>query len=363
MSKTDNRTGVISNYTYDPIYELTQVMQGGSTTESYNYDPIGNRLSSLGVSSYTNNSSNELTGTSNASYTYDANGNTTSKTDSTGTTNYTWDFEDRLTQVTLPGTGGTVSFKYDPFGRRIYKSSSSATTIFVYDGDNVVETTNGAGAIISKYAQGQGIDEPLAQSSSGATNYYEADGLGSVTSLTSAAGVLAQTYTYDSFGKLTASSGAITNPFQYSSREFDTETNLYYYRARYYDSPSGRFLSEDPVRFGAGVDFYPYVGNSPTNFGDPLGLCPQNDPCWVLEYPPGGDPDTNIILSMMGGPAFWFCDAKLPPRPLGLQQARFSVRRCRKFQLRCYRDRNRITQQRTVRRSGRVQEFDESAAS
>jgi hypothetical protein len=44
------------------------------TMEGYTYDPVGNRLSSLGVSSYTNNSSNELTTTSNASYTYDYNG-------------------------------------------------------------------------------------------------------------------------------------------------------------------------------------------------------------------------------------------------------------------------------------------------
>jgi len=213
-------------------------------------------------------------------YAYDYNGNTTSKTDSTGTTNYTWDFENRLTQVALPGTGGTVSFKYDPFGRRIYKSSSSATTIFAYDGDNVIETTNAAGAIISKYAQGQNIDEPLAESTAGATSFYEQDGLGSVTSLSSSAGALANTYTYDSFGKLTNSSGTITNPFQYTGRELDSETGLYYYRARYYDPSSGRFLSEDPIAFGAGVDFYSYVGNNAVLRSDPTGLIHQawNEP-------------------------------------------------------------------------------------
>ena len=75
-----------------------------------------------------------------------ANSNTTSKTDSTGTTNYTWDFENRLTSVTLPSSGGTVSFKYDPFGRRIYKSSSVGTSIYAYDGDNLVEERNSSGA-------------------------------------------------------------------------------------------------------------------------------------------------------------------------------------------------------------------------
>jgi hypothetical protein len=56
--------------------ELTLVTQAANTTESYTYDPVGSRLSSLGVSSYTNNSSNEMTSTSNATYTYDYNGNT-----------------------------------------------------------------------------------------------------------------------------------------------------------------------------------------------------------------------------------------------------------------------------------------------
>ncbi len=106
-------------------HELTQVTQGTNTTESYSYDPVGNRLSSLGVASYAYNNSNELTSTPTTTYTYDNNGNTLTKTDSTGTTTHAWDFENRLTSVTLPGSGGTVSFKYDPFGRRIYKSSIS----------------------------------------------------------------------------------------------------------------------------------------------------------------------------------------------------------------------------------------------
>jgi len=109
---------------------------------------------------------------------------------------------------------------------------------------------------------------------SGATSYYHADGLGSITSLSNAAGSIANTYTYDSFGQLTASSGLLVNPFRYTARESDTETGLYYYRARYYDQSIGRFTAEDPLSFAsAETDLYVYVTNSPHNFGDPFGLC------------------------------------------------------------------------------------------
>jgi YD repeat-containing protein len=64
------------------------------------------------------------------------------KTNSVGTTSYTWDFENRLTAVTLPGNSGVVTIKYDPFGRRVNKSSSSGNSIYTYDGDNLVEETN-----------------------------------------------------------------------------------------------------------------------------------------------------------------------------------------------------------------------------
>lgn len=114
--------------------------------------------------------------------------------------------------------------------------------------------------------------EPLAMLRSATTTYYQADGLGFVTSLSNGAGALAQTYSFDSFGKQTASSGSLVNPFQFTARESDTETNLYYFRERYYDPQPGRFLSEDPAWFDAGIDFYTFVRNNPINFTDPSGL-------------------------------------------------------------------------------------------
>ncbi len=180
----------------------------------------------------------------------------------------------------LPGSGGSVTFKYDPFGRRIQKSftQNSTTTItnYLYDGANSLEEMDPSGNVLARYTQAQGIDEPLAMLRGGDASYYEADGLGSVTSLSNAAGSLAQTYTRDSFGNQIGSSGSLTNPFQYTAREFDAETSLYYYRARYYDPQSGRFLSEDPLTRHV-ASSYSYVDNQPTEFSDFSGPFPVPD--------------------------------------------------------------------------------------
>jgi RHS repeat-associated protein len=197
----------------------------------------------------------------------DANGNTLS--DASGKS-YTWDYENRLTQAVVPGTG-TVAFKYDPFGRRIQKSGPLGTTNFLYDAMDVIEELDNSGNVLARYTHGAAIDEDLSMLRNGTTSYYHADGLGSITSLSNSTGALANTYTYDGFGKLTASTGTLTNPFQFTGREFDQETGIYEYRARYYDQTAGRFISQDPIRFRAGINFYDYVLNSPTNFMDPTG--------------------------------------------------------------------------------------------
>ena len=164
-----------------------------------------------------------------------------------------------------------VALTINPFGRRIRKVFGGVTTIYAYDGANVIEELDSSGSLVAHYTQGAGTDEPLAMYRGLTTSYFHADGLGSITSLTDGSGQLAASYVYDSFGKLTASTGTVTNPFQYTAREFDSETGLYYYRARYYDSITGRFLGEDPIRFLSGHNFYLYVGNEPILFADPSG--------------------------------------------------------------------------------------------
>jgi len=165
-------------------------------------------------------------------------------------------------------------------------------TNYLYDGYNLIEEVDNSGNVQARYTQGTHVDEWLAELRSGTTSYYQRDGLGSITSLSNSAGALADTYAYDSFGKVNASTGTIVSPFQYAAREFDQETGLNYDRARYYDPSVGRFLSEDPIRFNGGIDFYAYVANNPVIFTDPSGL----------QHTPGGPwhPDPWIQFRCLG---------------------------------------------------------------
>ncbi|MBZ5598729.1 MAG: hypothetical protein LAN83_10435 [Acidobacteriia bacterium] len=108
--------------------------------------------------------------------------------------------------------------------------------------------------------------------------------------MSTGAGALANTYTYESFGKLIASSGTLTNPFLYTGREFDQEMGFYFYRARYFDQNISRFLSEDPIGLNGGVNFYRYVLNQPINNTDPFGLKCITKVMLVTAYCATGNP-------------------------------------------------------------------------
>ena len=142
-----------------------------------------------------------------------------------------------------------------------------------------------------------------------ATSYFHADGLGSITSLSNSAGTIANTYTYDSYGDLTASTGTLVNSFRYTGRESDPETGLYYYRARYYDPSTGRFLREDPAGFGGGINFYSYVSNTPPNGNDPFGLwspAAHRQLIWNALHGCNGISDADIWQIQQGSQ--WFDD-------------------------------------------------------
>jgi RHS repeat-associated protein len=129
---------------------------------------------------------------------------------------------------------------------------------------------------------GPGLDEPiclLEVAESNAVYYYHFDGLGSVVALSDVNSVLVERYTYDVFGRpairdangTEIAESAFANPYLFTGRAYDAETGLYYYRARYYDYATARFLQADAAGYTDGLSLYAYVGNNPTNVVDPHG--------------------------------------------------------------------------------------------
>jgi len=148
----------------------------------------------------------------------------------------------------------------------------------INDGVNPVQETSGA-TVVANILGGLGIDEVFTRTDVGAgiTSSLLTDALGSTIALADSAGTAQTEYTFEPFGKTTATGVSNSNPFQYTGRENDG-TGLYYYRARYYHPGLQRFLSEDPIGFaGRDYNLFAYVKNNPLLKKDPLGLEPCGD--------------------------------------------------------------------------------------
>ena len=255
-SLTDKRGAQTFGYdTLDRLTSASHPLLG--TAQSFAYDPVGNRTTAGNVT----NPGNQLTTDSTHAYQYDDNGNLTRKTLlATGTyTQYSYDPENRLVKVEDFVAGNSTpafssTYRYDGLGRRIEKVANGQTKRYIYDGEDILLEYDGTNTLQARYTHGPGIDEPIAVTKGGSTFFYHQDGLGSVTDLTDTVGVTAKSYSYDAYGNILESPGTVEQPYTYTGREFDSESGLYYYRARYYDPATGRFLQEDPILF-AGGDF------------------------------------------------------------------------------------------------------------
>jgi YD repeat-containing protein len=151
-----------------------------------------------------------------------------------------------------PPSWETVSYTYDPAGRRIEKKVDGTTQVkYVYDGDHIIAEYNNAGTLLRKYVHGPCVDEPIcmieASGTYAGTHYYHYDALGSCVAMTNSAGNVTQLYEYSVYGQVAASDENHPNRFMFTGREFDKDTGLYYYRARYYNPEIGRFLQTDPI--------------------------------------------------------------------------------------------------------------------
>ena len=103
------------------------------------------------------------------------------------------------------------------------------------------------------------------------------DGSGHVTGLTTIidnVATLVAEYAYGPFGELIHARGpmALTNPWRYATKYYDSETGLYYYGARYLDPITGQWLNREPLGESESVNLYAYCHNDPVNRVDVLGL-------------------------------------------------------------------------------------------
>jgi len=108
------------------------------------------------------------------------------------------------------------------------------------------------------------------EDTNGNVYYYGKNIHGDIVELYDEDGEYVRDYRYDAFGNQKTSNPGDTNPFRYAGEYYDKETGLIYLRNRYYDTRTGRFITEDPIRDG--LNWYVYCENNPVMFVDPSGL-------------------------------------------------------------------------------------------
>jgi RHS repeat-associated protein len=275
--------GVATSYSYDAAGRISRLVHSNAQSqplEDYQYGyTLDNEINSIvSLSPAAPPPAEKLAGPADAANrvrqfgtnTYDFNsaGQTTHKSNASGTTQYNWDARGRLTSASLPN-GQNVSYGYDLFDRRTSRTAGGLTTQFLYDESEVVLDRVSNGSSVD-YLSGAGVDEHLRQKSSSLGSLYTLqDQVGSTAALTDASGTVAERQQYEPFG---AGGGSSLTRYGFTGREHDNLTGLLQYRARWYDAEQGRFLSEDPAGLAGGLNLYSYAGNNPILFNDPFGL-------------------------------------------------------------------------------------------
>ncbi len=272
-------SGRTVGYGYDSLYRLTSEAvtadpHNHNVTNGYMYDAVGNRqqwlINGVTTNTYTYDADDRL-----GADAYDADGNTIN---SLGTAN-TYDFENHLIQH------GFVTVVYDGDGNRVAETVGGVTTNYLVDTQNptgyaqvVDELVNGT--VTRTYAYGlERISENQIISAAWTPSFYGYDGHGSVRQLTNTAGVVTDTYDYDAFGNLINSTGTTPNNYLFAGEQYDPALSLYYNRARYLNTATGRFWSmdeyegneQDPIS----LHKYLYANADPINETDSTGHEPD----------------------------------------------------------------------------------------
>jgi len=294
ITQFDSTTDGTVDYSYDDTNQLTGADYDYQTDESYSYDANGNRT----MSGYATGDDNQLTSDGTYRYLYDAEGNRTARfvdvntngqldSGDTNITEYTWDYRNRLTNVTERATYGgaatkSTDFAYDYVNRLVSETADpdgageegAEETFFAYDGNQIALQFNGSESsdLAHRYLWGPAVDQVLSDEqvtslgTAGSVLWPLTDKLGTVRDLAQYNPVpdtttVANHRVFDAYGKLTSeTNSAVDNLFAFTGRQFDEATALQNNLNRWYDSTVGRWVSQDPSGFNAGDnDLYRYV--------------------------------------------------------------------------------------------------------
>ncbi len=195
------------------------------------------------------------------------------------TVSYTYDLFNRL--ISTKTGKKTVSFDYEADGYRHSKStitpSSEENIVYFYEGDHVAFESDETGKVtaVNHYGKSQ-YARTIYDEDADSTFYYQFNAYGDVTALIGTDGSTIAKYEYDAFGNLTTQPDVkVNNSITYRGYEYDSETGLYYLNARYYDSETARFLTEDTYRGEKNdplsLNLYTYCKNNPLKYVDPTG--------------------------------------------------------------------------------------------
>ena len=196
------------DYTYTNNDQLTGVTHTNDAfaNESFSYDANGNETGT----GYTTSTGNEQTASPGFTYTYDADGNmiTSTQTSTGDVWTYSYNFRGLMTGAVEKTSGGTVlaqvTYTYDALDNRIGMDENGTQTWTLYDGSDPIMDFNGSGSLEMRYLNGPTgdlVDTVIARESAGGTiAWYLPDRLGTIRDLINNSGSIIDHVDYSAFG-------------------------------------------------------------------------------------------------------------------------------------------------------------------
>lgn len=248
-------TGDVVTWSYDEDYQLTEERRSGTNPYdiAYSYDGVGNRLTSFNGAvtiTYSYDEADQLSyhydPSTRTTYSYDANGNTTVINAAGSLTTNTWDIENRLTVVQLPGGGRTTAI-YDGDGKRRSYADSKTLRNFLWDGENLLRQTDSGNVSDRAYTYNPQLYGELISESG---QFRHADALGSTMQLTDASQNVTDIYSYRAFGESTQLTGTSPSRFLWIGKlgyYYQPDSFDHWVRARVYNPTNAKWVSRDPL--------------------------------------------------------------------------------------------------------------------